>query len=63
MRIYDVLGREVRTLIDGQVDAGEHSVSWDLTNHDGSKVPDGVYFLVLQVGDTVDTRKFIVLKH
>ncbi len=55
--VYDVLGREVQTLVDGVQDAGYRSVVFDATN-----LPSGVYFYRLQAGNSIDLRKMLVAK-
>ncbi|MBI5475480.1 MAG: T9SS type A sorting domain-containing protein [Ignavibacteriales bacterium] len=55
--IYDVLGREVATLVDEMQDAGFKSVSWD-----ASKIPSGVYFYKLIAGNYVATKKMILIR-
>ena len=57
LRIFDVLGREVETLVNEQLNAGSHSVEFhasDLTN--------GVYCYRLEIGKYHDTRKLLLLK-
>lgn len=44
IKIYDVRGREVRTLVDQPKAPGYHSEVWDLTNNDGRRVSSGIYF-------------------
>jgi hypothetical protein len=46
--IYDVLGRLVRTLVDGDVIAGEQAVTWDGASDAGATVPSGVYLARLE---------------
>ena len=60
LAIYDVSGRLVRTLINGELSAGEHSVQWDRTQADGAPVPGGLYFYRLETRTQVMTRKMIV---
>jgi hypothetical protein len=43
MVIYDMMGREVRTLVDINMDAGFQSATWDATNNFGNRVGAGVY--------------------
>ncbi|HEY4612931.1 MAG TPA: T9SS type A sorting domain-containing protein [Bacteroidota bacterium] len=57
LRVYDLLGREVATLIDGEVRAGSYTTQWDATN-----LQSGVYFYRLQTGQFVETRKMLLLK-
>ena len=45
VRIYDIVGRRVRTLADRVFAAGEHTLTWDGTDDAGQKVPRGVYFV------------------
>jgi hypothetical protein len=60
--IYDMLGREVKTLINQTQDAGFKSVIWDATNDYGKPVSAGVYLYQIQAGDFVQTRKMVLLK-
>jgi flagellar hook assembly protein FlgD len=62
LRMYDVRGRQVATLVDGQRAAGAHVLSWDGRTDRGMQAGTGTYFLVLQAGDIRETRKLIVLK-
>lgn len=57
LRVYDVLGREVATLVEGEVEAGSHTVSFD-----ASAFTDGVYFYKIQAGQFAETRKMILLR-
>lgn len=57
LNIFDILGREVAALLNGEVAAGEHSVIYDATN-----VPSGVYFYRLQAGGFVQTKKLVLQK-
>ena len=57
MEIYNIAGQKVATLVDGQRDAGQHSVFWD-----ASENASGVYFYRLSADDFVDTRKMLLLK-
>ncbi len=60
--IYDLLGRQVRTLINQTQDAGFKSVIWDATNDYGKPVSAGVYLYKIQAGEFVQTRKMVLLK-
>ena len=46
--VYDVMGRRVRTLVDGDVIAGEQAVTWDGASDAGATVPSGVYLARLE---------------
>ena len=60
--IYDMLGRQVRTLLNQTQDAGFKSVIWDATNDYGKPVSAGVYLYKLQAGEFVQTRKMVLMK-
>jgi sugar lactone lactonase YvrE len=63
LRVYDLLGCEIVTLVDGVQTPGEHSVEWSGTNSAGYKVESGVYLYQLKSNkDYVDTRKMILLR-
>jgi hypothetical protein len=62
VKIYDVTGRAVRTLVDGQRPPGYYSEVWDLSNDGGLKVAPGIYFCRMEAGTFKDTKKVIVLR-
>jgi len=55
--LYDLLGREIQTLINKEVKAGYHEISFDVHN-----LPGGVYFYRIQSGDFVQSKKMILMK-
>ncbi len=57
LKVYDVLGREVATLVNRQESAGGHTVTFD-----ASRLPSGVYFYRLEAGSYHDTKKLLFLK-
>jgi flagellar hook assembly protein FlgD len=61
--IFDMLGRQIRTLVDGIVEAGLQTVSWDGRDTQGKTVSSGVYFYQLKRRpDFTNTQKMILLK-
>jgi hypothetical protein len=60
--VYDIFGRHVKTLIDGPVEAGQHSVEWDGTYANGSTAPPGIYFLRIASGSLSDARPVTLLR-
>lgn len=60
--IYDMLGRQVKTLMDQTQDAGFKSVIWDATNDYGKPVSAGIYLYQIRMGPYTKTRKIILLK-
>ncbi len=57
LAVYDLLGREVKILVDERLDAGHHRVEFD-----ASRLPSGLYFYRLQSGAQVHTRKLTLIK-
>lgn len=62
LKIYDISGREVRTLISEDISAGQYSIEWDGKNNSGAEVAGGVYLYRLTAGSFVQTRQMILLK-
>jgi hypothetical protein len=62
LKIYDVLGREVRSLISDQYNAGAYSVQWDGRNNLGSQVATGMYVYQLRAGQFNQTKKMMLMK-
>jgi len=62
LRVFDLTGRLVRTLLDGNFSAGLKSVTWDGTDDLGRAVASGLYFYRLEAEDGVFVRKMIMLK-
>jgi hypothetical protein len=57
LKVYDVLGREVATLVEGKIDAGNHEVTFD-----GSNLPSGVYVYRLMSGSYQESKKMLLMK-
>jgi len=60
--IYDMLGREIKTLVNTTQNAGFKSVIWNATNDYGKPVSAGVYLYKIQAGEFVQTKKMVLLK-
>ena len=60
--IVNIRGNIIKTLFNGNVDAGYHSIEWDGTNDLGGKVAAGMYFYTIQTQNFNKTRKMIFLK-
>ena len=57
IKVYDVLGNEIATLVNEEKPAGYYSVNFDLTS-----IASGIYFYQLQAGSFAETKKMILLK-
>jgi choice-of-anchor B domain-containing protein len=62
LSIYDVNGARVRTLLDGELPAGTHSVAWNGTDSRGEAVASGVYYYRLDAGGQSATKQMVLLK-
>ncbi|MCK4512058.1 T9SS type A sorting domain-containing protein, partial [bacterium] len=66
IRVFNAAGRVVRTLVDRDVEAGEHRAVWDGTTDAGQRAASGVYFLRMETAGHTDpfraTRKLVLLK-
>ncbi len=60
--IYDLLGRQVTSLVNQTQEAGNKSIQWDGTYQYGQPVSAGVYLYQIKGGDFVQTRKMVLLK-
>jgi hypothetical protein len=57
LKIYNLAGHEIETLINGFLSAGEHEITWQ-----PKSLPSGIYFYRLQAGEFSETKKSILLK-
>ena len=57
VKVYNVMGQVVSTLVDGNMDAGYHTLTWNADN-----MPSGMYLVRVQAGSNVETQKLMLLK-
>jgi hypothetical protein len=62
IKIYNVLGQEVKTLVNSQLQAGNYMVQWNGDNNFGHTVSSGVYIYRVVAGEYVKTMKMMLLK-
>ena len=62
LKIYNVLGQLVRTLVEAKMPTGHHRVAWDGRDETGRAVTSGVYFYHLVAGETRKTMKMAVMR-
>ena len=60
--IYDLLGRQVKTLVNKVENAGVNSIQWNATNNYGEPVSAGIYLYQIQAGMFYQTRKMVLLR-
>jgi len=62
LRIYDLTGKLVRTVLTSSLDAGPHSAKWDARDESGKPVTSGVYFYRLESGGLTATKQLVVTR-
>ena len=62
LKVFDVAGRLVRTLVDGRRTAGAHSERWDGRDESGLNAASGVYFARMKAEGEVFTTKLVMAK-
>lgn len=62
VKIYNMLGQEIRTLFTGQVQRGTYSVQWDGLNESGAKMSSGTYIYRMKAGEFIQSKKMLLLK-
>jgi hypothetical protein len=62
LKVYDILGREVATLVNGEKAAGNYSVTFNVETLHGASLPSGIYFYQLHAGDYAVTKKMMLMK-
>jgi hypothetical protein len=60
--LFNMLGQEIRTLVDGLAPSGVHELKWDGRDRNGQRVAKGIYFYRLEAGKIITTKKLIVLQ-
>lgn len=62
LKIYNILGEEVITLVEKNMSAGTYRVTWDGSDKIGRKVSTGIYLYHIQAGDFVQTKRMLLIK-
>ena len=57
LKVYDLLGNEVATLVNEEKPAGEYEIEFN-----AESLPSGIYFYQLNAGNYIDTKKMVLLK-
>jgi hypothetical protein len=60
--IFDMMGRIVKTLVNGSQTAGFKSIQWNATNDNNEPVSAGLYLYTIQAGEFRQTKKMVLLK-
>ncbi|MFQ5709251.1 MAG: FG-GAP-like repeat-containing protein [bacterium] len=62
LKIYNIMGQEVMTLVDKAQAPGKYTVRWNGLNNAGNKVAGGMYVFVIKAGDFVQSKRMTLLK-
>jgi hypothetical protein len=62
LEIINITGQKVASLVDGTMEAGNHTILWDSRDSNGQPLASGIYFYRLKTGDFIDTKKMMLLK-
>jgi len=62
LKVYNVAGQLVRTLVSGERDANAYTVTWDGKNDRGGAVASGIYFYKMETKDFSQTKKMVMLR-
>ncbi len=62
LTIYNIIGQHVKTLVDGYMTAGAHTIEWDATDDGGQGVATGIYLYRLQIDKKSQAKKMLFLK-
>ena len=62
LKVYNLMGQEIKTLVNNYHTAGYHSVKWDGTNNHGMKVASGIYIYIMRAGSFIDVKKLIFIQ-
>ncbi len=62
LKIYNVAGQHIRTLINETQNAGKYTVEWDGTNDTGQRMASGIYYATLNAGQSMQTRKMVLVR-
>lgn len=62
IKIYDLLGNEVRSLLNENKNSGKYNIMWDGRDKNGNQISSGVYFYKIQAGKYSETKKMVFMK-
>jgi parallel beta-helix repeat protein len=62
LKVFNIAGQKIRTLINRKIQAGHQSVVWDGKNESGNQMPSGMYIYIIRAGEFRQSRKMILMK-
>ena len=62
VKVFDILGKEIKTLVSGYFQPGSEIISWDGRDYSGKEMGAGMYFYQLKTNSTIVSKKMVLLK-
>ena len=62
IKVYDLLGREVKSLLNENLRSGKHQLTWDGTDNSGNRISSSIYFINMVAGDFNQSIKTVMVK-
>ena len=62
IKVYDLLGKEIKTLVNEEKKSGIYSAVWNGKDNIGNEVPSGIYFYVIRAGNFEQVKKMVLLR-
>lgn len=62
LRVFDIMGREIATLVNGYLTAGSYEVPFSISQISNSRVSSGIYFYKLETKSNADVRRMVLIK-
>ena len=62
LQVFNIVGQRVATLLNDNVDCGRHEITWDSRNDQGTRLPSGLYFIVMQAENFRKVHKMMLVK-
>jgi len=62
LKIYNILGQEIKTLVNEEKEAGYYSIIWNGENNYGVRVSSGLYIYQIRAGDFISSRKMVYIR-
>lgn len=62
IEVYNLLGEEIKTLLDKELSRGKYNIPWDAKDNLGNALPSGIYLIVLKTKNSVETFKSVLIK-
>jgi len=62
LKVFDVTGKLITTLVEGKVERGQHLINWDVKDNQGEKLFQGIYFIQFEADGLTETKKLIFIR-